>query len=113
MKYVNTNDRVDEKIDFDMLHNLVCYTIYEEQFIVLTDDHTQNFIQMAEIGQKFIVEYRQYSVVNNLLSYQHYRTFVDEPEQAYVYFTQFYTDTLLVEHEVWQDVSEEFREIEL
>lgn len=95
MKSVNTLFRTDEKIDLEALHNLICYAIDEEQFVVLTDLNTQSFIQMAELGEKFIIEYCCY---NFLKQAQYYRLYVDEPKQAYIYFEQFY-------HHVYLDVT--------
>lgn len=103
MKYVNTLYRTDEKINLDQLHNLICYAIDEEQFVILTDLESCSFMQMAILQQQCIIEYRLYHSTND---YQHYRLFVDEPEQAYGYFEQFYRDiSINLQH--WHDVTQE------
>ncbi|MDO4222542.1 MAG: hypothetical protein Q4D05_00725 [Acinetobacter sp.] len=106
--YVNTLHRIDEAIDLDMLHNLICYAIDDEQFVVLRRLNTLDYIQMAAMGQKFIVEYRHYLDEQN---YQHYRYFVDEPAQAYPFFEQFYQQQAITLHH-WADVSEQYRQYE-
>ena len=70
MKIVNTQIRTEEPLTWDEIKELITTGIYEEDFIVLFDKKSENYIQMAEDEQSFVVESRVYDGGN----FTHYRT---------------------------------------
>jgi len=82
MKIVNTQFRTEEPLTWDEIKELITTGIYEEDFIVLFDKKSENYVQMAEDEQSFVVESRVYDGG----SFTHYRTFVEEPEAALSFF---------------------------
>ena len=60
MKLVNTQFRTEESLTWDEIKELITTGIYEEDFIVLFDEKSENYVQMAEDEQSFVVESRVY-----------------------------------------------------
>ena len=81
MKIVNTQFRTEEPLTWDEIKELITTGIYEEDFIVLFDKKTKNYIQMAEDEKGFVVESRAYDEG----SFTHYRTFVENQRRLFLF----------------------------
>ena len=92
MKIVNTQFRTEEPLTWD-----------EEDFIVLFDKKSKNYIQMAEDEKGFVVESRVYDEG----SFTHYRTFVEESEAAIPFFEKYFNDES-IDFSAWENVTDEF-----
>ena len=97
MKIVNTQIRTEEPLTWDEIKELITTGIYEEDFIVLFDKKSENYVQMAEDEQSFVVESRVYD----------YRTFVEEPEAAIPFFEKYFNDES-IDFSAWENVTAEF-----
>ena len=58
MKRINTAYRNEEPISLEDLKDFLQGSIYEEEFIVLIDDKSPDYMQMAEQGDTFVLEVR-------------------------------------------------------
>ena len=96
MKIVNTQIRTEEPLTWDEIKELITTGIYEEDFIVLFDKKSENYVQMAEDEQSFVVESRVYD-----------RTFVEEPEAAIPFFEKYFNDES-IDFSAWENVTAEF-----
>ena len=103
MKIVNTQIRTDESLTWDEIKELITTGIYEEDFIVLSDKKSKNYVQMAEYEQSFLVESRVHDGGN----FTHYRTFVEEPEAAIPFFEKYFNDKS-IDFSAWENVTAEF-----
>ena len=103
MKIVNTQFRTDELLTWDEIKELITTGIYEEDFIVLFDEKSENYVQMAEDEKGFVVESRVYDEG----SFTHYRTFVEEPEAAIPFFEKYFNDES-IDFSAWENVTDEF-----
>lgn len=103
MKVVDTQFRSEEALPWEEIVDLITSGIYEEDFIVLLDKKQTNYIQMAEDENGFVIESREYQGDE----FTHYRTYVDEPEQAVPFFEKYYNDEK-IDFSTWNDVTSEF-----
>ncbi|AWL78733.1 hypothetical protein [Capnocytophaga canimorsus] len=112
MKIISTEFRDQEAISWENLKDFLNKSIYEEGFVVLSDDKQPNYIQMAEIetenGWKWGLEVRLYQ---SDAIFQHFRRFFNSPEEAIPVFKVIYYDENFDYNEPnWKDVTNEFTE---
>ncbi|GET44996.1 hypothetical protein [Capnocytophaga felis] len=106
MKRINTQYRSSEEISLEALQEFLQEGIYEEDFVVLYDDESsEDYIQMAEMGGKFVLEVRLHTEKD----FQHFRSYWDTAEETTPIFVAFYNNQP-IDFEYWEEVTQEFKE---
>ncbi|MDO5105601.1 hypothetical protein [Capnocytophaga sp.] len=104
MKRIDTAYRNEEPISLEALKDFLQEGIYEEDFIVLTDDKSPDYMQMAEQGDTFVLEVR----LHTSSGFRHFRSFWDAAEETTPLFVTFYNNQPL-DFEQWEEVTQEFK----
>ena len=92
-------------ISLEDLKDFLQGSIYEEEFIVLIDDKSPDYMQMAEQGDTFVLEVR----LHKGNDFRHFRSFWDAAEETTSLFVTFYNNQPL-DFEYWEEVTQEFKE---
>lgn len=105
--FENYMDNAPVPTNFDKVYEFLQEMI-DDNFVILADDITQNYIQTTPDENGFLIEMRLHpNYTNDENNFIHYRKVVENIEQVFKYFELFFND-MPINTDDWKNVTQEF-----